>query len=160
MRVHRYHNYSRLCWLIGVGVCMPLMAWANPVTLEPSSLLAFMFVAFWALVVEAGIVALLLTLRGVEPLKMFFAYWLANVLVFLFIFEPVLNSQSASVPVLEVMVVLLDALSIKILSGMYSLQGDNFRGVTCLRALCISTAGNAASYFVGVIASHTPWEVK
>ncbi|HEY2329714.1 MAG TPA: hypothetical protein VGI63_07865, partial [Verrucomicrobiae bacterium] len=80
---------------------------ANPVIIEPSSLLAFMIVAFWALVVEAGIVALLLTLSGANTLRMFFAYWLANVLVFLFVFEPLLSSEKASVPLLEVLVVAL-----------------------------------------------------
>ena len=53
--------------LILLCLLAPVVARANPVILNPSSLLAFGFVAFAALVVEAGIVALVLTFAGVAP---------------------------------------------------------------------------------------------
>jgi len=120
--------------------------------------MAFWVVAFWALMVEAGVVALLLTWRGVKPLQIFFAYAVTNALVFLLVFAPLLSSEKASVPILEGLVVLLDALSIKLLTHLSALQGDDFKGVSWLRALCISCLGNAVSYFIGNIASHKPWE--
>jgi len=153
-------EYFSFVLLAGISLWLftPSSAFADPVNIEPSSLLAFWVVAFWALVVEAAIVALLLTLCGLNPLRIFMAYWLANVLVFLFVFEPLLSSEKASVPVLEGLVVVLDAISIKLLSSLDALQGGNFTSVTCLRSLCISGAGNAASYFIGSIAQHKPWE--
>jgi hypothetical protein len=155
------HENSRPApkWLWAFFVLfLPLAAWANPVILEPSSLMAFSVVAFWALVVEAGIVALLLALRGMNPMRIFIAYAVTNALVFLLVFEPLLSSEKASVPMLEGLVVALDALSIKLLTYMDALQGDDFRDVSWLRALCISAIGNSVSYFIGNIASHKPWE--
>jgi hypothetical protein len=145
---------------IGIALCllMPLPVLANPVVIEPSSLLAFCVVAFWALVVEAGIVALLLTFQGLNPLRIFVAYSVTNVAVFLFVFEPLLNQEWASVPALEILVVLLDGLAIKLLTHLSTFQGDDYRGVSWLHSLITSCVGNAASYFVGNIAAHKPWE--
>lgn len=134
------------------------MAWANPVVLDPSSLLAFMVLAFWALLVEAGVVALLLTWQGVNPLRMFLACAVTNGLIFLLVFEPLLSSGKASVPVLEGLVVLLDALAIKLLTRVDALQGDDFKGVGWPRALGVSCLGNLVSFFIGIIASRKPWE--
>jgi hypothetical protein len=137
---------------------MPLVVFANPVILDPSSLLAFGIVAFWALIVEAGVVALLLTFQGLNPLRIFIAYGATNVLVFLFVFEPLLNQEWSSVPALEILVVLLDGLAIKLLTCLSAFQGDDFKGVSWLHSFIIFCIGNAASYFIGNIASHKPWE--
>lgn len=146
-------------WLaILIGLFLPLVVWANPVIIEPSSLLAFMVVAFWALVVEAGIVALLLTFQGVNPLRIFIAYGVTNALVFLFVFEPLLSSEKLSVRSLEALVVLLDGLAIKLLASLDAFQGDGYKGISWLRSFIVSCLGNAVSYFIGNIASHKPWE--
>jgi hypothetical protein len=146
-------------WLaVLISLFVPFAALANPVIVEPSSLFAFCFVAFWALVVEAGVVAVLLAWSGLNPLRMFLAYGATNLLVFLVVFEPLLSSGRGNVPLLEALVVGLDALSIKILTGFDGLQGDDFSSVSWLRAVCISLAGNAVSYFIGNIASQKPWE--
>jgi hypothetical protein len=146
-------------WLvILIGLFLPVAALANPVDIDPSSLLAFLDVAFWALVVESGVVALLLAWHGLNPVRIFLAHGAANVLVFLLVFEPLLSAEKASIPVLEILAVGLDALSIKLLIRLGAMQGDHFSGVSWLRALCISGAGNAVSYFLGNIASHKPWE--
>jgi membrane protein YdbS with pleckstrin-like domain len=54
-------------------VLMPLAARANPYIVNPSSLIAFAVVAFMALIVEAGVVALVLAFAGLTPLRMFVA---------------------------------------------------------------------------------------
>ena len=144
--------------LIALCLFLPLAAFANPVMIEPSSLLAFCIVVFWALVVEAGVVALLLAFQGLNPLRIFIAYGVTNIAVFLFVFEPLLNQEWSSVPVLEILVVLLDGLAIKLLTRLSAFQGDDFKGVSWLRSFIISCIGNAASYFIGNIASHRPWE--
>src|ERR1041384_3236300 len=108
------NRYSRPTLFMPAGLVLfvffcfiPLKALANPVVLNPSSFLAFWFVAFWAAVVEAGIVALLLSFRGVVVTRVFGVYLLVNVAVFLFLFLPLLDRRW-SLPVLESMVVLVD----------------------------------------------------
>jgi hypothetical protein len=146
--------------LITLALGLPLVAHANPVVLDPSSLLAFYAVAFWSLVVEAGLVALLLTVRGVAPLRIFIAYFCTNAAVFFFLFEPLLEgNRSPPVPVLEALVVLIDGLAIKVLVTIPALQGDAYRGVSWLRSTVISGLGNGLSYFIGYIATQKPWEI-
>lgn len=149
---HRWIPIAALAFL-------PLVVEANPVILDPSSLLAFAVVAFWAFVVEAGIVALLLTLCGLQPLRVFVIYFLIKLTVFLFVFQPLLQ-RSWSIPLLEVLVVCFNGLVIKILAGMAGLQTDDYRKVSWLCAVIISLLGNGASFFVGVIASRKPWEME
>jgi hypothetical protein len=141
-------------------VLVPLVARANPVMLDPSSLLAFGIVVFWAFVVEAGVVALLLTFRGVAPLRIFFAYLLGNAAVFFFVFQPLLeSSRNLPVLMLEILVIVIDGLIIKLLVTFDSFQGDSYRGVSWVRSTAISSIGNGISYFVGYLAARRPWEV-
>jgi hypothetical protein len=146
--------------LTAACLLIPLAASANPVMLNPSSLIAFCVVVFWSFVVEAGVVALLLTFRGIAPLRVFIAYFVANAAVFFFLFQPLLEGSS-SLPglVLEALVVLIDGLIIKLLVTLEGFQSDNFRGVSWLRSTAISGIGNGLSYFVGYIATQRPWEV-
>jgi hypothetical protein len=145
-------------WIfIVLCVLVPGVARANPYVLDPSSLIAFGVVAFWALIVEAGIVALLLTFAGLAPLRVFGGYFLANAAVFMFVFWPL--QQHVALPLLEAVVVVIDAASIKLLSKFAPFQGDSYRSVGWLFAGLTSLAGNAASFFVGVIASGSPWEM-
>ena len=135
----------------------PLAARANPVSIDGTSLLAFCIVAFWAFVIEAGVVALFLAFRGMAPLRLFSAYFVANVLVFFFVFQPLLAREWLPVPAIELLVVLIDGLAIKFLTGLGPLQGDDYSAVSWSFALIASAFGNSASYFVGAIASHKPW---
>ena len=147
--------------LTAICLVAPLTASANPVMLDPSSLLAFYIVAFWAFVVEAGVITLLLTFRGVAPLRVFVGYFIANAAVFCFLFQPLLEgSINPPVLVLEGLVVLIDGLVIKLLVTFAPFQGDNYRGVSWLRSTVISGVGNGLSYFIGYIATQRPWEVQ
>jgi len=138
----------------------PSVASANPVILNPSSLLAFCVVAFWAMVVEAGVVSLLLAFRGAAALPVFVASFILNGAVFLFLFQPLLvGSRTLPVPVLEGMVVLIDGAVIKLLVTLSPFQGDSYSGVSWFRSLVTSGMGNALSYLVGYIATRRPWEM-
>jgi hypothetical protein len=150
-----------LIFLVLAGTALtPSIANANPVILNPSSLLGFCLVAFWAMVVEAGIVALLLAFRGAAVLPVFGGYFVLNSAVFLFLFQPSLvGSRSLPVPVLETIVVLVDATVIKLLLALSPFQGDGYRGVSWLRSLVTSGVGNTLSYLVGYIATRKPWEM-
>jgi len=145
--------------LVAIFCFLPLKTLGNPVVLNPSSLLAFWFVAFWAAVVEAGLVALLLAFRGLQPTRAFGAYLLINAAVFLFLFLPLLDRRWP-VPVLESVVVLLDALAIKLLASLGPFQSERYGGVSWWYALIVSLTGNGASYFVGLVANQKPWELK
>jgi len=141
-------------------VFIPLVASANPVMLNPTSLLAFCIVAFWAMLVEAGVVALLLAFRGAAAFPVFVAYFILNGAVFLFVFQPLLvGRKSPQVAVLEALVVLIDAAVIKLLVAFNPFQGDSYRGVGWVRSLVTSSIGNALSYVVGFIATRRPWEM-
>ncbi len=127
---------------------------------NPSSLLAFCVVAFWAMVVEGGVVALLLAFRGAAALPVFGGYFVLNGAVFLFLFQPLLTgSRSLPVPVLEAIVVLVDAAAIKLLVTLNPFQADGYRGVSWFRSVVTSSVGNALSYMVGYIATRRPWEM-
>ncbi len=138
----------------------PEVAHTNPVMVNPSSLLAFCIVVFWEMMVEAGVIALLLAFRGAAALPVFVGYFVLNGGVFLFLFQPLLvGSRSLPVPLLEAMVVVIDAAVIKLLVMLNPFQGDSYWGVGWLRSLTISGVGNTLSYLVGYIATQRPWEM-
>lgn len=141
-----------LAWLL-----MPLIARANPVQVNGQSLIAFGIVAFWALVVESGIVTLAMVSTGVLVVPAFITLTLANVALFLFAFLPL--TGRVSLWFLEPGVVLADAVLIKLVTSAPFLQGSGFLGVSWRRAFMASLLGNTASFFVGVMASGAPWIV-
>lgn len=147
----------RRWFLVALSVLWPVTARGNPVSIDGTSLLAFCIVAFWAFVLEAGVVGLLLAFRGLAPLRVFAAYFITNVLVFFLLFQPLLGQGRLSVPVLELVVVLIDGFAIKFLANLNPLQGDGYSRVGWWCATIISACGNATSYFVGYIASQKPW---
>jgi len=140
-----------------VLLMMPIVVCANPVMINGQSLIAFGIVAFWALVIESGIVTIALFSSGILIVPSFITLIIANVVVFLFAFLPLTNH--ASLWILEPGVVLADALAIKLLMSVPFLQGGGFLGVSWRRALVASLLGNAASFFIGVLGSHAPWPV-
>jgi hypothetical protein len=137
---------------------LPFITRADPVAIDGQSLIAYGIVAFWALVIESGIVTLVLFSRGILVLPSFFTLAAANIAVFLFAFLPL--TSHFSVWILEPGVVIADALAIKLLVAAPFLQGGDFVGVSWRRALLASLLGNTASFFVGVLGSHTPWIIQ
>src|SRR5256885_5513583 len=136
---------------------IPLIARANPVPIDGQSLIAFGVVAFWALVVESGIVTFALVSCGILIVPAFISFVVANVALFLFAFLPL--TGRVSLWFLEPGVVLADAAMVKLVASAPFLQGGGFLGVSWRRALLASLLGNVASFFVGVIASGAPWVV-
>jgi hypothetical protein len=143
--------------LIATLLVVPVALRANPVMIDGQSLIAFGIVAFWALVIESGIATLALSSCGVLILPLFGTLVIANVGVFLVAFLPL--TERASLWLLELGVVLVDALMIKLVVSAPVFHGGNYVGVSWLRALVASLLGNAASYFIGLIGSHAPWVV-
>jgi hypothetical protein len=141
--------------LILIALLLPFVAQANPVALDGQSLIAFAIVAFWALVIESGVATLTLCSTGVMILPMFGTLVIANIFVFLFGFLPL--TSRVSLLLLEPSVVIADATLIKLIAAAPFLQGGSYEGVSWRRALTASFLGNVASYFIGVIGSHSPW---
>jgi len=144
--------------LLSFLLLAPVTACANPVSIDPVSLVAFCVVVFWAFIVESGIVALLLAFRGLLVLRMFFCYYMANALIFFLVFQPTLESRCMPVFLLESIIVMIDASTIKFLANQEWLQGDDYRELRWRGAVIISLIGNTLSYLVGYIASQRPWE--
>lgn len=156
---HCWNGFVRVV-LLTVVLCWPWTASANPVSINPVSLIAFGIVAFWALVVEAGVVAILLLFSGLAPLRTMGGYLGTNAAVFVFLFFPIMQEQFFPLWLLEVGVVWLDATAIQMLSQKPYFQGDDYRSVSSRQSWLISLAGNAASFFVGILASGSPWVSK
>jgi hypothetical protein len=125
---------------------------ANPVMLDEHNLIAFPIVAAAALVVEAGVVALLLLFSGFAPTPTFGGYLVANLVVFGSLLSAQFFGHAIPIPLFELLAVSADAACIKLLSAFEPFQGDDFRGVTWLRAGLVSCAGNSTSFFVGLAA--------
>ena len=135
-------------------VClMPLAAIANPYSLDLGSSISLWIVLFFAFLVEAGIITLLLAFRGIEVLPVFVAYTVINAAVF-FLFRP-LSEREWPVWVLELLVTIVDATVIKFLVSVPAMQGARFGGVSYLRAVVVSAVGDGASYFVGFLAPYS-----
>jgi len=156
---HRWNGFVRVA-LLAVVLCWPWTVSANPVSINPVSLIAFGIVAFWALVVEAGVVTILLLFSGVVPLRTMAGYLIANAAVFVFLFFPAMQERFLPLWLLEVGVVWLDATAIQMLSRKPYFQGDDYRAVSLRRSWLISLTGNAASFFVGILANGSPWVSK
>lgn len=146
----RYRLLAAVCLLL------PFIAWANPVVVNPSSLVAFGVVAFAAFVVESGLVTLALTFSGLATYRVFAAYFVTNLAVFIFLFSPLLGRLPLIA--LEALVVVADGAAIKLIASLGPFQQDEFRGVTWLRAGLVALAGNTASFIVGVLAAGAPWQ--
>jgi len=142
---------------IALFLMIPLVARANPVQIDGQSLIAFAIVAFWALVIESGIVTLALVSCGVLIVPTFITLVVANVALFLFAFLPLIGR--VSLWFLEPGVVLADATLVMLVASAPFLQAGGFLGVSWRRALVASLLGNTASFFVGVLASGAPWIV-
>lgn len=141
-------------WLLAAS-WVPLKAVANPVVLDPSSLLAFGVVVFWSLVVESGIATLGLLSCGVRTLPFFVTLLAANFAVYFFAFMPLIGRVSLSW--LELGVVAIDLLLIRLLSLIPALQGSEYAGVPWKRAVSMSCLGNLASFLAGWLATQSPW---
>ena len=79
---------------IAVLVFLPVIAGSNPVMMDGQSLIAFGWVAFWALVIESGIATLALVSSGLLIVPSFDTLIVANVVLFLFGFLPLTGRVS------------------------------------------------------------------
>jgi hypothetical protein len=143
--------------IIAILLLLPVIARANPVMIDGQSAIAFGIVAFWALVIESAIATFALVSSGLLIVSSFGTFVFVNAVVFLVGFLPLCGQ--VSLWLLEPGVVLVDAVALKLLTCAPFLQGDSFIGISWPRAFLASLLGNAASLFVGVLASGTPWIV-
>jgi hypothetical protein len=127
--------------------------------LDPVSLIAFGYVALGAFIVESGVAALLLLGCGLLPHRVLLVLFLYNAVVFFFIFNPLIQ-RSFPWQAGEALIVVMDAIAIKFLPNFDWLQTSSGQYLGWKRAFIVSVAVNSISFFVGVIASGTPWHSK
>jgi hypothetical protein len=124
---------------------------ANPIVeLPKASMLAIPIVVFAALVVETGVVALILTFKGLLPLRVFYGYGVTNLAVYLLLFLPLLIKLKMPIILLEALVVVSDAICIKLITSIDNMQGDDYQGVGWRYAFLTACAGNTVSVLVGL----------
>ncbi|HWN94840.1 MAG TPA: hypothetical protein VNT99_07395 [Methylomirabilota bacterium] len=129
----------------------------NPVSINPTSLIAFGIVAFAAFLVEAGIIALILLFSGLAPVRVMVVFFVINAAIFWLAFFPWVQTEKIPLLVSEALIVLIEAAVLKTLSGFEYFHGGEFERLPFSRALLASLAGNAASFFVGVVGAGSPW---
>jgi hypothetical protein len=143
-------------WFFAItGVLIPLVVKAGPFEIHTSSMMVAGLASIFALIVEAGIVALLLTFVGLRPIRIFLGFLLASIAVFVLVFWPL--RERLPFAALEMLVAAIDAISIWLLSRVPAFQGDSYRRLGWIFAGIASLIGNAASFCVGVMASGHLW---
>ncbi len=75
-------------------------------------------------------------------------------------FFPAEERGAVPLPILEGGVMVFDAIVIRLVAAFGPYQQDHYAPVGWMRALEFSELGNAASFFVGVVGSGEPWDVK
>ena len=145
-------------WFFAIaGILIPLVAAAGPFEINRTAMTVLGLAWFLALIVEAGIVALLLTFVGLTPIRGFFGFLLANIAVFVLVFWPL--RERLPLAALEMLVVVIDAISIWLLSRVAAFQGKSYRRLGWIFAGTVALIGNAAPLCVGLMASGQPWWV-
>jgi hypothetical protein len=148
------HGMGRLAALAAVFASTPGIAHANPVDVDPSSVVAFWVVVLFALVVEAGVATLTLAVSGIAPVRLFLGFLAANAAIYFLAFRPLLERETLPLAGLECGVVLADAAILRLLCAFEAFQSECFTRVTWAHALLAAGVGNGFSYFVGRVASH------
>src|SRR5207248_10204869 len=72
-------KFGLMLLILGGTTCV---AYADPVVVDPVSIISWWIVVLVALVVEAGITALMVTLSGMYPLGVFFGFLACNLAVY------------------------------------------------------------------------------
>lgn len=134
--------------LICLLLLVPCLARANPIKVDPGGLSEFWGVAFTALTVESAVVAAVLSFTGVSAFRFFVLYFVANFAVFLCVFVPLMRLTDAPL-MAESVVVVADAVAIKLLGKVAALQGPKYRTIALWLALTVSVLGNTASFSIG-----------
>jgi hypothetical protein len=142
----------RRIFIVVLFVLVASVAHANPVGVDAGSVSAFPIVAVFALLVEAGVVALLLSRSGVESPQVFVGYFVMNLVVFISLFVSFTPYHMTHILGFESLSVAADSICIKWLTAIETFRGDDSQGVSWLQALLISCAGNVTSFLVGLSA--------
>ena len=132
----------------------PAAVYANPVIVfDPVSGISFVMVVGSMLLVESIIIAFILFFYHMELIPSFVAVYAGNILMYFFLFLPVLSSTD-KVATAELVIVAAEGIYIKIISFFDTFQLNDFRGLKWRVALISAIVGNALSYYIGAV---VPW---
>jgi hypothetical protein len=124
-------------------------AFANPVGF-PDENLKLVVVLGSTFAAEAALVAVILFFCHMAIVPSFVAMFTGNLLMYFIIFRPVLG-VTHSVPVAESVIVAAEAVFIRLISKVGSLQEEDFKGLKWRTAFVCATVGNVLSYYVGTV---------
>jgi hypothetical protein len=143
-------------WIFIVMLCsLAAAAYANPVIMfDPISAIPYAIVLGSATVIEVGLITLVLLFWGIEPVPLYLAAAIGNLVIYFTAFLPLLDSTNMWIS--EAVVVALDALLIKLLVRYDTFRGDSFRPLKWPWAFVIAAVGNIVSYYVGVVTTAKP----
>ncbi|MHC4713755.1 MAG: hypothetical protein ACYTAN_10875 [Planctomycetota bacterium] len=137
---------KKIAWL-AVLLVFPSIAMANP-TVLPKRLPATVIVIGAAFVVEVMLTALVLVFCGLVSMHLIWALLLGNAVLYAAAFLPLL-SATGNVPVSEIIIIVIEALFIKMLSRFEVFQTSDFRRLPWIGAFLAAAVGNMASMLVG-----------
>jgi hypothetical protein len=137
-------------WAVLILLLYPAAAFANPV-IDPFSGLQVVIVLGSALGVEVGLITIILFFCHMDPARSFLALLGGNLVIYFFLFQPIL-SQINSLLAAEAVIVAADGAYIKMLSSFEVFQADDFKGLKWRTAFICAAAGNALSYYIGTVA--------
>jgi hypothetical protein len=142
----------RKFFVVGLLVLLPVVAHGNPV--DPFDthyfIEKFPVAAFVSLTVESVVVGILLVKRGAR-LWIFGGYFVTNLAVYRFVFCKLVLLNAVPVFVAELVVLLADCIFIKTLLEFKLFHGEDYEGVSWLRAGGVSLVGNVTSFVAGII---------
>ncbi|MHB0937929.1 MAG: hypothetical protein ACYDCO_17615 [Armatimonadota bacterium] len=122
-------------------------ACANPIVSPiPGYIMIFTVIA--ASLFEAGAVAVVLAIAGLQPMTVYGVFLLVNLVLYAVIFLPL--SVKTNPWVAEAVIVAIDAAAIKGLSSLEFMQRDEFSVLKFRYALVAAVIGNAVSWGVGM----------
>jgi hypothetical protein len=141
-------------WMVIVILfCVSGAAYANPIIVDdPLNTLAYTLVLGSAVAIEAGIVTLILLFWGTNPKPVYKVLIVGNLVIYFAAFLPLLDLTSR-LWIAEAVIVGLDGIIIKIITGMETFQDDTFHPLRWGYAFLISAFGNVVSYYVGAVMS-------
>jgi hypothetical protein len=121
---------------------------ANPTLMPSASMIAIPIVILAAFVVEVMLTALVLAFWGLISTPLVGVLFVGNAVVYGALFMPLLLATK-NVPAAEAVVIVLDALFIKLLSRFAWFQTNDFKRLPWFAALLAAAIGNMASMTVG-----------
>jgi multisubunit Na+/H+ antiporter MnhG subunit len=139
-------------WVILIALLFPATtAFANPVIVwTPLDGVTALIIYVSSFGAEVLLVATILYFCHMALKPLLITLFIGNIVMYFVVFQPVL-SATGNVPISEAVIVIVEGAFIKMLSSLDVFQLEDFKGLKWITAMIIAAAGNALSYYSGVV---------